>query len=191
MTPAARVVLGEVLGPHGIHGALRIRLQGEDERHLRGADRIFLGAGSDDSHAVEYTVRGVRAGRAGEAIVELAEITRREGAEALGGLIVAAAAELLEPLPEGEFYWYQLIGCRVFDETGEELGRLRGLLETGAHDVFVVEGVDKAEQLYPAAEPLLREIDIAEGRIVIAVPESAGVAGASGPGFSSERGEKD
>ena len=167
---AGRVVLGEVLGPHGVRGALRVRLEGEDHGHLERAECLWLGAGPDDSHAEPYRVKSARAGRPGEALLELHELRTREGAEALGGLLVMGAAALLEALPEGEFYWYQLIGCQVMEEGGRVLGRLQGLLETGAHDVFVVRGEDQQDRLYPAAQDLLREIDVAAERIVIAVP---------------------
>ena len=176
MVPTSRVVLGEVLGPHGRRGALRIRLQGDDARHLGRAALVALGQDRDDPHAREYGVREAGPTRAGEARLVLDGVASREAAEALGGFQVLGDPALLEPLPEGEFYWYELIGCVVYDEEGQRLGRLTGLLETGAHDVFIVEGEDGTEQLFPAAAALLREVDPARGRIVIAVPEAVGSA---------------
>lgn len=179
MAPASRVVLGEVIGPHGRRGALRIRLESDDSRHLGKADRVRLGEDPDDPYAREYRVREVGPARAGEARLVLDGVGSREAAEALGGFRVLGDPALLEPLPRGEFYWYELIGCAVYDEEGRRLGRLRGLFETGAHDVFVVEGEDGTEQLIPAADALLREVNPAEDRIVVAVPETAAVVAGS------------
>lgn len=50
---------------------------------------------------------------------------------------------------------------------GEEVGTVRELWETGAHDVLVVEGDDGRDRLVPTARALLREIDPAAGRIVV------------------------
>ena len=183
MAPASRVVLGEVLGPHGRRGALRVRIHGEDAHHLTRATRVEIGDDPEDAHAVEYGVREVGSGRPGEARLVLDGVGDREAAEALGGLLVLLDVALLDPLPDGEFYWYELIGCEVYDEEGRSLGRLSGLLETGAHDVFVVEREDATQRLFPAAEALLREVDPhapAGGRIVIAVPEARSLSDSLG-----------
>ncbi len=185
MAPTPRVVLGEVLGPHGRRGALRIRIHGDDAHHLTRATRVEIGSGPGDAHAVSYRVREARSGRPGEAFLALHGVADREAAEALGGLLVLLDAGQLDPLPEGEFYWYELIGCSVYDEAGQPLGRLCGLVETGAHDVFVVEGEDATQRFYPAAGALLREIDPQARRIVIAVPETAARV-SEGPEMESE-----
>ncbi len=175
MAPASRVVLGEVLGPHGRRGALRIRLHGDDAHHLEGAQQVELGDHADDRRARVFAVREAAAGRSGEARLVLAGVESPEAAEALAGLLVLGDPTQLDPLPRGEFYWYELVGCAVYDESGAALGRVRGLLETGAHDVLVVEGEGGTERLFAAADALLREVDPAAGRIVIAVPEAEAV----------------
>jgi 16S rRNA processing protein RimM len=98
-------------------------------------------------------------------------IGSREAAQALVGALVGVEAGQLAPLPSGEFYWYQLVGCTVVSSHGRALGTVRALWDTGAHDVLVVEDERGAEVLLPAAEDLLREVDVERGRIVIEVPE--------------------
>ena len=172
MGPAARVELGEVVGPHGVRGTLRVRLFGDDARHVARAGRIYLGSSGDDTRARAFEVKRVETGRTGEALLVLDGVEGREAAEALGGLLVLGDPELLEALPEGEFYWYELIGCQVWSDAGAYLGRVTGWIETGAHDVFVVQGEGGDEQLLPAAQDLLQEVDPAAGRIVLSVPEA-------------------
>ena len=65
-----------------------------------------------------------------------------------------------------------MIGCQVWSDAGAYLGRVTGWIETGAHDVFVVQGEGGDEQLLPAAQDLLQEVDPAAGRIVLSVPEA-------------------
>ena len=166
MVPAARVELGEVVGSHGLRGALRVRLYGDDARHLARAESVFLGSGADDVAAQERGVVGVEPGRTREAIVHLAGVESREAAGALAGLLILADADILETLPEGEYYWYQLIGCEVWNDRGERCGRVVGCLETGAHDIIVVKGEDGEERLVPAVDAWLREVDLDARRIV-------------------------
>ncbi len=47
-------------------------------------------------------------------------------------------------LSEGEYYFYEIIGCNVFTEEGEELGVVTEILTPGANDVWVVK--EKAEK---------------------------------------------
>ena len=80
-------------------------------------------------------------------------------------------AGALPALPEGEWYWYQVVGCRVESHDGRAIGVVRELWETGAHDVLVVEGDDGRRRLLPAARELIREVDVAGRRIVVEVIE--------------------
>jgi 16S rRNA processing protein RimM len=95
----------------------------------------------------------------------------REAAQALRGLWVSADRRALQPLPAGEYYWCELVGCRVEDQAGRPIGTVREIWETGAHDVLVVEGEDGRRRLLPAAEAFLKEVDVAGRRIAIDVIE--------------------
>jgi 16S rRNA processing protein RimM len=99
----------------------------------------------------------------------LAGVRGREEAEALRGRYVLVDVALLDPLPSGEYYRCQLIGCEVVSHRGERIGTVREIWETGAHDVLVVDGEQGRQHLLPAAEDLLREVDVEQGRIVIEV----------------------
>ena len=76
----------------------------------------------------------------------------------------------LRRLAPGEYYQYQLVGCRVEDLQGRSVGVVRGVWETGAPDVLVIEGDDGVEQLIPCAPEILREVDAEGRRIVIDAP---------------------
>jgi len=77
----------------------------------------------------------------------------------------------LEALPEGEYYWHELIGCRVESAAGESIGIVREIWETGAHDLLVIERVEGGRALVPTAREIMREVDVEMRRIVIdAIP---------------------
>jgi 16S rRNA processing protein RimM len=182
MQDAAHVVLGEVVGAHGTRGELRVRLLGEGAESLRRVPEVVLiaprraasGQASRGDLAGDaiHAVIAVRSGRrGGEARIALGGIESRDAAEAVAGLLVAADARHLEPLPDGEFYCFELVGCAVEAADGRLLGTLRAHWDTGGHGVLVVEGSQGEEVLLPAAEPLLREVDLVRRRIVIEVPE--------------------
>ena len=171
MSRPARVVLGEVVGAHGTRGELRVRLLGDGPANLLRVPEIELVGASAADVLGRHAVSGARPGRRGEVRIALAGIASREAAAALAGLLVAADARHLEPLPDGEYYCFELVGCAVEATDGRRLGTLRAHWDTGAHGVLVVEGDNGEEVLLPAAAALLREVDLSQRRIVIEVPE--------------------
>jgi len=74
-------------------------------------------------------------------------------------------ADRLPQLSEDEFYWYELVGAEVLLESGESLGTVQEIWETGAHDVLVVRNAAGRRHLIPTAKEFLTDID-REGRKV-------------------------
>jgi 16S rRNA processing protein RimM len=98
-------------------------------------------------------------------IAHLEGIDDRDTAERLVGSHVAVDRHELPPAGEDEYYWRDLIGLSVVNQDGVDLGRVAGLLETGAHDVLRILG--ERERLLPFTGPVVREVDLAQGRIIV------------------------
>jgi 16S rRNA processing protein RimM len=167
MTLEQRIVLGEIKGPHGLDGEVRVWIAGDGPDHLLAAESVWLGRSASDPEARRYGVRGCGPGRAGEVRLRFEGIGRRDAVDPLIGLLVMAPATFLPALPEGEFYWYELIGCTVESESGQTIGTVREIWETGAHDVLVIQDEDGAQRLVPTASELLKQIDLETRRIIV------------------------
>jgi 16S rRNA processing protein RimM len=135
---------------------------------LGGIPRLILagepGEGGEGQE-VCYPVESVALGRRGELRVALEGVEDRDAAEALRGCRVLIEAADLEALPAGEYYGYQIVGCRIEGQDGEPVGTVREIWETGGPDLLVVEGEGGREHLLPAT--LLREVDIEGRRAVV------------------------
>jgi 16S rRNA processing protein RimM len=143
-----------------------MRLEGEAGDWLApGAELVLAEEGARAGRG--YVVATLAPGRREEWRVTLEGVEDRDASEALRGRAVFVAADALAPLPDGEFYAYQVVGCRLEDEHGRPVGTVKGIWETGS-DVLLVEGADGAEHLVPAA--LLREVDPEAGRAVAEIP---------------------
>ena len=77
----------------------------------------------------------------------------------------------LPKLPEGEYYFHELIGLEAVNLKNEHVGTLTEILETGANDVYVIRRDDGTEELVPDIPQFIRNIDIPEHRIQIDFPE--------------------
>jgi 16S rRNA processing protein RimM len=149
---------------------VRVRYFGDGPENILGAPRLTLAepeGGIENPAAEEFEVEGGAAGRPGEVRLALRGIADRDTAEGLKGRLVTGDPEHLSPLQEGEFYWHELIGCRVQARGGRTIGTVKEIWETGAHDVLVVEGEDGRSCLVPTARALMKEVDVKAGRIVV------------------------
>lgn len=120
----------------------------------------------------EYAPRrvvGIRRHRDG-LLLSVEGIADRDAAELFRDVLVHVSMEDAVPLAEGEHYLFQLLGLQVVTEEGRELGTLDDVLETGANDVFVVNGPG-GEVLLPDIPQVVRQIDVPGGRIVVRLLE--------------------
>ena len=154
-------MVAQVLAPHGIRGELKCRIVTDfpQQRFKRGSTLLI-----DD---VEHVVRSARI-QGQTVLLKLGDIPDRTAAEAFRGKEVTIRREDAVKLPEGQFYWHQVIGLAVIDATSQQtLGTVRDIIETGANDVYVVHPPVGKEILVPAIKDVILSIDPSEGRILI------------------------
>ena len=160
-------MVGRVSRPHGVRGEVRVEIvTGYPERLAQHA-HFYLAYPDSPATVQRHPVEGLRFHR--EALLlKLGGCDDRNGAEELRGMLVQVPTEEAVPLEEGEYYHFQIIGAAVETESGETLGRVVEVLETGANDVYVVRG-PRGEVLVPAIESVVREL---EGDTEIVVEET-------------------
>lgn len=98
-------------------------------------------------------------------LVKIAECDSPEQAKIYANLPIAIDRQQLPPLPEGEYYWIELIGLKVLNKKQEVLGFVDSLMETGSNDVLVVKGERK--RLLPYTKEVIKAINLKEGAIIV------------------------
>lgn len=159
------VLVGRIGRPHGIRG----------EVILDSADLT-----PNDLHAVKrFQWRG-RTGETRELVLRTARpahdrvllgfdgIQSREQASELTLGQLWADDALLPDAGPGQAYQFQLIGLKVMEADGRDLGVIESVIQTGAHAVYIVQGA--RELLIPATEQVVRNVDLAGGVITVALP---------------------
>jgi 16S rRNA processing protein RimM len=99
-------------------------------------------------------------------------IEDRNAATRLTGAIIEVARSELPPPEERQFYQADLVGFRVRNVEGAELGILQHFLDMPAHPVMVVKGA--REHLIPAVPRHLQKVDLAAGEVLVDWPEDFG-----------------
>ena len=144
------VTLGKIGAVYGIKGWLKIHSFTDDQEAILDYFPWSLKLGNK-VQSVEITDwrkhnNGI--------IVKVGNIDDRDKAQALVGSEILVNESALPELPEGEFYWRDLIGMTVVTTQGYDLGKVSEILETGANDVLIVkanhnDGFGKKERLIP------------------------------------------
>lgn len=155
-TSTGAVVVGEVSGLHGLEGWIKVHSYTQPQDNItqyapwKVAGRPLLVEASK---------------RYGKALVaKLEGIDHRDAAEPLVGHAIEVDRASFVPPEPGHYYWADLIGLRVLNAERKDLGSVKSLLETGAHDVLVVEG--DRERLIPfVTGTVVTAVDIAGGAL--------------------------
>lgn len=157
--PPGHVALGEVAGVFGVRGWVRVRsdtrppeaILDYPQWHVAGAEHECL---EGRAHGPGLIVR-------------LAGVEDRDAALALVGCTISVPRSALPDPEPGSWYWVDLIGLQVVDTRGGVIGEVRGLMETAAHDVLVIDGPE-GEVLVPFVQgPIVRGVDLDGGRITV------------------------
>ena len=92
-----------------------------------------------------------------------------EAERLVGAWVLVEPAEAVSP-PAGTFFDHDLVGCRVLDSGGAELGVVSGIHKFQGNPLLVVEG-PQGEILIPAVKAICREVSVARKVIVVELPE--------------------
>ena len=171
-----RVLLGHIIGAHGIKGEVRIRAYTEAPNHLMQYGPLTDENGEHglDLSSVRSTAKGVLASIVG--------ITDRTAAETLRGRGLYVSRDRLPPPAPDDFYIVDLVGLTVLDHAGAPLGHVTGVDNYGAGDILVVEAREGAEQLLvPFLDRYVLKVDLEKSCIVIDPPRFADDDGSPDP----------
>lgn len=163
------IPVGKVTRTHGVRGAVKIYPYGESLAVQEPGEKLFLPPFSGRSKLRELTLVSIEP--QGKLLrAQFREVATMDEAQGIVGQELFLPEDRLPQTEEGEYYHYQLIGLRVETVQGRQIGVLRGIIETGANDVYAVES-ESGEILIPAVDEIILEVDLERGRMVIDPPE--------------------
>lgn len=161
IVPAADiVVLGKIVAPYGLRGAVKIHPFADDPQAWAKLSHWWLGRDGESPELWRRTTV-LRCKAHGETLVaELECLADRNAAEAMHGVLVGVPRAVLPPAAKDEYYWADLVGLEVTNSGGVSLGRVLGLIETPANTVLRVGDGERAEQLLPFVAAVVLDVDL-------------------------------
>jgi len=161
----ARICLGQIGAAHGVGGEVRLRSFTAEPASIADYGPLETQDGR------VFRIEALRPTK-DHFIARLSGVGDRDAARALANAKLYVPRERLpEPKAADEFYHADLIGLTVLDQAGEPLGTVVAIHNFGAGDLIEVQqAAGGATQMLPFDQATVPVVDIAAGRIVVALP---------------------
>ncbi|NIS80026.1 MAG: 16S rRNA processing protein RimM [Anaerolineales bacterium] len=159
--PPEYLAVGRVVRPHGVRGGFRVSALSDLIRSINPATQVFFGPEKENGIVSAFRAHG------SDFLLFIEGCDDRTTAERWRGQVFYIRFEETEPLPDGVYYYWQIIGLEVFTLEDERLGEVEEILETGANDVYIVRDASGKECLIPAIESVIVEVDLEKSRMVV------------------------
>ncbi len=157
------VLVGQIIKPHGVLGAVKVKPLTDDPKRFLSLKTVFLG--EEDKAGEQYVIERVQFQNS-NLILTFEHINSRDEAEQWRRQYIQIPTSEALPLPEGEHYFYELVGLLVVTNKGDKIGVVKDIVSYPANDVIVVKSDDK-EILIPDIPDIVERIDMDAGEIVI------------------------
>lgn len=159
--------VGIITSPHGVHGEVKVYPTTDDVRRFRRLKEIILDTGKE---RLNLEIEGVKFVKQ-FAVLKFKGYDNMNDVEKFRQKSLFVARENAVRLKRDEYYIADLMGLKVLDEEGQEIGVLREVIETGANDVYAIDLKDGGELLLPAIKQCVLMVDVEEGFIKIHILE--------------------
>jgi len=160
------VVIGRVTRTHGVNGEVRVHPYSDDADSLGQYGRLYFQIPNEEREI--YRIDAFRPHK-NIALLKINGVYGIEAAQRFLGADVLIKRDWMPSLESDEYYWTDLVGLKVIDQEGRDLGRVKRLQSTGADDLLVFEK-DHEEYYLPFREEIIRSVDLEAGRISASPP---------------------
>ncbi len=155
------IAVGRITRTHGVKGEVAVLPLSQVTSRFDAGSTVFL----DENEDRPLTVAASRPHQQ-RLLVAFRGIGDRTSADSLRGRYLFVRASTSPPLPDGEYWSHDLIGCEVLTQDGRRIGRIREIMHTQANDVWATDG-DDGEVLIPALRDVVSEVDVPGRRVVV------------------------
>tara|TARA_Y100000590_G_scaffold142510_1_gene163549 strand:- start:210 stop:689 length:480 start_codon:yes stop_codon:yes gene_type:complete len=152
------VEVAKILSPRGLNGSINVAVYSDRSDRFEVGNKVML-------QGVEHRIVFAEI-KGSHGIIRLSGVTSSDDVDRLKDSLIYIDEKDLNELPEGEYYYFHIIGSTVIDCMGRNYGTVQEILTTGANDVYVIHNGDK-ELLIPAVKSVVQKIDIATKTITI------------------------
>ncbi len=155
--------IGQIVNTSGLKGVIKVKPFTDDIQKFSGFKTIYI---SIKKELKEFRIEQVRFNK-NMVFLKLEGINTIEDAEKYRNLYLKVKRDKDEKLEDDSYYIVDILGCKVFTEEQEELGKIVDVFETGSNDVYVVQNELGRQILLPAIKEVIKNIDVKNKTIIV------------------------
>lgn len=160
--------VGIISSTHGVHGEVKVFPTTDDVKRFKKLKDVLLALPNGEK--LPLRIEQVKFFKQ-FAILKFKDYDSINEIEKYRGLPLYVTRENAVKLAKDEYFIADLIGIDILDESGEKIGELKDVMETGANDVYVIARTDGSELLLPAIKQCILEVQVEEGFMRVHVLE--------------------
>ena len=159
--------VGIITSTHGVRGEVKVYPTTDDPRRFRRLKEVVLDTGREK---INLEIEGVKFFKQ-FVILKFKGLDNINDIEKYRQKSLYVTRKNAVRLQRDEYFIADLIGLKVQDEDGTELGTVKDVIETGANDVYEVEMADGRSLLLPAIKQCILNVDVENGTMQVHVLE--------------------
>ena len=158
-----RLEVGKIVNTHGLKGEVKIVTWTDYPEVFGDLEQVFA---KKKTGEIKLNFKQIKYQK-NNIIAKFSEINSIEEAETFKNCVLTAERDMLGELPEGVYYIADLIGCEVFSDDGENLGKISDVFNTGANDIYAVSAPQRKDLLIPVMDETVLNVDIENKKVPV------------------------
>ncbi len=162
------LTVGKIVNTHALQGEVKVVSNSDfkEERFEKGSV-LYI---DFEGELIEVIIATHRVHK-GSDLLKFKNMNSINDVEKYKGSELLVSMDDISELDDNEFYYFEIIGCTVKTTTGEVVGEISEIIETGANDVWTVKRQGQKDALIPYIEQIVKSVDIENKEVIIDVME--------------------
>lgn len=159
-----KIRVGLIVNTHGLKGEVKVLPLTDDVNRFNKLDTVYF----ENEH--EHKISNLKYQNT-NLIIKFEDINNIDEAEKYKNTYLQIDRLDAVILEDDSYFIFELIGCEVYTEEGEHLGKIKDILQTGSNDVYILDTNNKEDILIPALKNVVKTVDIRLKKIIVKLPE--------------------
>jgi 16S rRNA processing protein RimM len=151
------LAVGKIVNTHGLKGEVKVISLSDDDTRFKKLKDVYIDGKKEKIIGFKL--------QPGRVVLKIEGVETIEEAQKLRNKLIEVTRENAIKLPEDTHFVVDLIGCTIYDEDKNDLGKIFDVLFTGSNDVYWVKG--KEELLIPVLKDIVLDINIETKTVII------------------------
>jgi len=163
--------IGKIVNTFGIRGEMKVFIYTDfPEERFKSGNKLYIGQETNPTQ-VEVTVKSAKPYK-NLYLLKFENLDNINDVEKYKNNFLWVSKDVQGELNEGEFYYHEIIGCKVLTVEGEELGEIYEILDAPANDVWIVRAYESGQDLLiPYIESVVMNVNVEEKTVTIKLLE--------------------